>query len=120
MPMPVQGVGMPPPPLKPRAAALGAVKLVRLRRGGVHTRGLCFALPKNPGPGVTGAHFPFYVMPQDTGKPRSSALEPYSRHSQFIILRKPFCVMPTDFSMANSRRRRLIFVEIVLNTLLSR
>ena len=56
-------------------------------------------------------------MPQDTGKPRSSALEPYSRHSQFIILRKPSCVMPTDFSMANSRRRRLIFVEIVLNTL---
>ena len=61
VPMPVQGVGMPPPPLKPRTAALGGVKLVRLRRGGVPTRGLCFALPKNPGPGVTGAHFPFYA-----------------------------------------------------------
>ena len=35
--------------------------LVRLRRGGVPTLGLCFVLPKNPGPGVTGAHFPFYA-----------------------------------------------------------
>ena len=34
---------------------------MRLRRGGVRTHGLCFALPKNPGPGVTGAHFPFYA-----------------------------------------------------------
>ena len=37
------------------------VNLVRLRRGGVPTLGLCFVLPKNPGPGVTGAHFPFYA-----------------------------------------------------------
>ena len=37
------------------------VNLLRLRRGGVRTHGLCFALPKNPGPGVTGAHFPFYT-----------------------------------------------------------
>ena len=37
------------------------VNLLRLRRGGVRTHGLCFALPKNLGPGVTGAHFPFYA-----------------------------------------------------------
>ena len=37
------------------------VNLMRLRWGGVRTRELCFALPKNPGPGVTGAHFPFYA-----------------------------------------------------------
>lgn len=35
--------------------------LLRLRWGGVRTRELCFALPKNPGPGVTGAYFPFYT-----------------------------------------------------------
>ena len=34
---------------------------MRLRWGGVRTRELCFALPKNLGPGVTGAHFPFYA-----------------------------------------------------------
>ena len=47
----------------PKAADSGfrGVKLVRLRRGAVPTLGLCFALPKNPGPGVTGAHFPFYA-----------------------------------------------------------
>ena len=47
----------------PKAAHSGfrGVKLVRLRRGGVPTHGLCFALPKNLGPGVTGAHFPFYA-----------------------------------------------------------
>ena len=47
----------------PKAAGSGfrGVKLVRLRRGGVPTLGLCFVLPKNPGPGVTGAHFPFYA-----------------------------------------------------------
>ena len=41
----------------PKAADSGfrGVKLVRLRRGAVPTLGLCFALPKNPGPGVTGA-----------------------------------------------------------------
>ena len=46
--------------------------LVRLRRGGVPTLGLCFVLPKNPGPGVTGAHFRF--MPTTAGllMPRSS------------------------------------------------
>ena len=31
------------------------------RRGGIRTLGLRFALPKNPGPGVTGAYFPFYA-----------------------------------------------------------
>ena len=47
----------------PKAAGSGfrGVKLVRLRRGGIRTHGLCFALPKNLGPGVTGAHFPFYA-----------------------------------------------------------
>ena len=47
----------------PKAAGSGfrGVKLVRLRRGGIRTLGLCFALPKNPGPGVTGAYFPFYT-----------------------------------------------------------
>ena len=47
----------------PKAAHSGfrVVKLMRLRWGGVPTLGLCFALPKNPGPGVTGAHFPFYA-----------------------------------------------------------
>ena len=34
---------------------------MRLRRGGVRTRELCFALSKNTGPGVTGAYFPFYT-----------------------------------------------------------
>ena len=34
---------------------------MRLRWRGVRTRELCFALPKNLGPGVTGAHFPFYA-----------------------------------------------------------
>ena len=29
--------------------------------GGIRTLGLRFALPKNPGPGVTGAYFPFYT-----------------------------------------------------------
>jgi len=47
--------------LKAAHSGFRVVKLVRLRRGGVPTRGLCFALPKNPGPGVTGAHFPFYA-----------------------------------------------------------
>ena len=36
---------------------------IRLLRdgGGIRTLGLRFALPKDPGPGVTGAYFPFYT-----------------------------------------------------------
>ena len=53
-------------------------------------------------------------MPTDTGSPNNNALVPYRIHSKFIIRLNPFAVIPTDFSIANSRLRKLMFVEIVL------
>ena len=46
------------------------------------------------------------AIPHETGSPKINALEPYNKHSKFIIRLNPFCSIPTDLSIANSRRRR--------------
>ena len=53
----------------------------------------------------------------DTGKPQSSALAPYKRHSKQVMRVKSRLDMPTDFSIANSLRRSCTLVVMVLNTL---
>ena len=57
-----------------------------------------------------------YVTKNAAGRPYNKPFKPYRIHSKFIILRKPRCVVPMDFNIANSRLRRWIFVEMVLNT----
>lgn len=54
-------------------------------------------------------------MPE-IGSPNSNVRSPYRAHSKRIILSKSWSDMPTERSMASSRLRNLIFVEIVLNT----
>lgn len=51
------------------------------------------------------------------GSPRNSVRAPYNMHSKLIIFRKSRSDIPMERSMASSRLRSLILVEMVLNTL---
>ena len=105
----------------PKAAHSGfrGVKLVRLRRGGVPTRGLCFALPKNPGPGVPGAYFPFYTCRRRSID--AAIFEPQKQqipHQRDGVVPLPSARAACSQNPARPRVRRAYFA--VLRALLSR
>ena len=95
------------------------VNLLRLRRGGVRTHGLCFALPKNPGPGVPGAYFPFYTCRRRSID--AAIFEPQKQqipHQRDGVVPLPSARAACSQNPARPRVRRAYFA--VLRALLSR